>query len=510
MPGQNSFQQPAQHSLSGRIKTGPDALLLTEVLQAQFDYELHHYLPYYLWIEKVLLLEYERMQLLNHERVSSIGSILDQITPDTLTANAEVNMSDMAFAIERYVDQRLAAPVEFWHVDRSRNDLQACAQVMFGRDQVLTLIENLLAFFQATHHQAQKYTTVPMPGYTHYQVAQIITPGFYLAALVEHILGAILRLLSIYDEINACPLGAGAMAGQHLAWDRERMAHHLGFSRPQRHALVSVTSREWTLLIANELSLLGTYLSRFATDLLLWGSSEYRYIDLPDELSGISSAMPQKKNFPVLERIRGRSAHLSAFAIDFVLGQRNTPYTNLVETSKEAGAYLMTLFTATRSLVSLFTGVLERICFRQEQMLQACEREFIGGFALANHLTLHYSIPYRTAQVIVGKYITRMTELQRQPGQAESAELQALCKNCGYTIEISDKEIQAFTSTQANLYGKQSAGSTHPQMVCELLAQQEKEAEQYCHGWKDRKEKLAYALHGVQLSIAWQCEKREG
>ncbi|MEK8104314.1 lyase family protein [Micromonospora sp. M12] len=173
-----------------------------------------------------------------------------------------------------------------------------------------------------------------MPGYTHFQAAQVSTPGFYLAAVSEEVLHTLRRLLSTYDGIDACPLGSGAMTGQELAWDRDRLARSLGFRRVQPIALTSVASRRWVLEVTGDLGVLGVTLSRFGTDLLTWGSGEYGFIDLPDELSGISSAMPQKKNFPVLERIRGRTAHLTAYHLDAVLGQRNTPYTNLVEVSR--------------------------------------------------------------------------------------------------------------------------------------------------------------------------------
>ncbi|MFD2122944.1 lyase family protein [Streptomyces cirratus] len=64
---------------------------------------------------------------------------------------------------------------------------------------------------------------MPMPGYTHFQAAQVITPGFHLAAVAEHLLHTQRRLVQTYDGIDACPLGAGAMAGQELPWDRDRM-----------------------------------------------------------------------------------------------------------------------------------------------------------------------------------------------------------------------------------------------------------------------------------------------
>ena len=493
-----------QAPLTARIQAGPAALLQDEVLDPQFNYELRYLHRWYILIEKVQLLEYAHLDLLERETVSKIGSILDRITPETLVADPQANMSDMAFSIERYVEQQLDRQVPAWHVDRSRNDYQACAQVMFGRDQLFELVESLFIFAQAIHQLARRNTDVVMPGYTHYQAAQVISPGFYLTALSEQVLRTLHRLLNVYDDLNRCPLGSGAMAGQQLPWDRYRMANLLGFNGPQRHALIAVASREWILQIASELSIFSVTLSRFVTDFIYWGSSEYRFIDLPDELSGISSAMPQKKNFPILERIRGKTAHISAFYIDFQLGQRNTSYTNLVEVSKEGGSHLISLFTTMQSILRLFTGVIKHVQFRVDRMRAACEREYVGGFTLANFLTLHEGIPYRIAQVITGRYIVMAMERKLKPWQVDRVLLQSAGKLYGYEVNLSDGVLRDIFNVDHDLHGKQSVGSTTPAAVSELLAFQEEDSNRLVAEWDRRQVDVENACREVDTLILTQ------
>lgn len=464
--------------LSGRIQTGPSVLLHHEILEPQFNYELQHLLPFYVLIEKVLVLEYRRLDVIDQAAAAEIGGLLQQIDAAVLTANPQANMSDIAFAIERFVEQRCSTAVPGWHVDRSRNDFQACAQLMFGRAQVLHIVEALDAFGYAVTQLAAQTLDLPMPGYTHYQAAQVISPGFYLTAMAEQIINSSRRLLRVYDSINACPLGSGAMAGQELAWDREQMAQLLGFERTQRHALVSVASREWVLQIAGELSLLSLALSRFVTDVISWGSSEYGFIDLPDSLSGISSAMPQKKNFPVLERIRGKTAHVSAFYVDALMGQRNTSFSNLVEVSKEAGANLLTTAQTMQTILRLFTAVIEHLQFDEERMRAACEQEFLGGFSLANYLTLHHAIPHRQAQVIAGSYIVAALERALAPRDLDTALLQQVCHERGFAVQLSASDVEHVFSAEHNLRCKTSPGSTHPRAVDALLATQIGELQQ--------------------------------
>ncbi|MFI7356364.1 argininosuccinate lyase [Streptomyces avidinii] len=472
--------------LSGRIRGGPGELLHDEVLAPQFGFESRHLLRHYVAIEKTLAAEYVRMDLIAAEEAHRIAALLDSVGPDTLSAQPGANMSDIAFALERHVEAGLPHPVVHWHADRSRNDLQACAQVMYGRDQLTRFAAALLELGSAVHRLAEETCDLPMPGYTHFQAAQIITPGFHLAALSEHLLHTHARLLNAYDGIDASPLGAGAMAGQELPWDRDRMARLLGFSRPQPHALTAVASRRWSAELTAELSLLGTALSRFTTDLLTWGGSEYGFIDLPDELSGISSAMPQKKNYPVLERIRGRTAHLTAFHFDVLLGQRNTPFCNLVEVSKEAGTHLLNAFDSAHGTVRLLTEVLRRLTFRADRMRQVCEREFLGGFSLANALCLTEGVPWRTAQVVAGKYVVLAATAGAAPAPGEPALLAEAAAGHGITLTDPARLLAEAFDVDRGLERMVSAGSARPEAVRAVLRTQQETYERLAADWELR------------------------
>jgi len=480
-----------QSQLTGRVQAVPAELLDEDVLQHQFAYEIQHLLSYYLQIEQAFLGEYLRLHLLSDEAAREIEQVLERIDEHTLQADRQANLSDILFAIERAVQGQVTCLPANWHIDRSRNDIQATAQLMFARERLLRIIELLLAFSATILAQAEQVRELPLPGYTHYQAAQIITAGFYLAALNEQIGKTLQRLLTLLDEINECPLGAGAMAGLELAWDRQRLAQALGFARPVRHALVGVASKEWLLQIAGELSTCSVTLSRFVTDLIAWGSSEYQLIDLPESLSGISSAMPQKKNFPVLERIRGKTAHISAYALDFVLAQRSTAYTNLVETAKEGGSNFLAMTETMETLLKLFTTVIQHLVFRSERLAELCARDFFGGFALANVLTLQAGIPVRQAQILAGRYIVEMLGQQRRPHDVDLPFLQTLCQAQGYQLSLKEHTLHQIFSAEYNLVSKRTAGSTNPQEVAALLALQAQEYREHVARFVQRKEQCA-------------------
>jgi argininosuccinate lyase len=473
-------------TLSGRIAAGPAQLWHDEVLAPQFRYEVANLLPWYLAIEKVLLLEYVRMGFAEPAHAAALAARLSEIQATGITPDPGENMSDVAFAVERYVAAGPVPPFPAWHVDRSRNDLQACAQLLWGRDQLIASAQALHRLGVAAIELAGRSTTIPMPGYTHLQAAQVITPGFWFAALSEEILRTLRRLDFSFGEVDQCPLGAGAMAGQELDWDRDRLARLLGFSRPAPHALVAVASRGWALSVAGDLSAFGVTLSRFVTDLMMWGSGEYGYLDLPDELSGISSAMPQKKNFPVLERVRGRSAHLAGLAMDMALGQRSTPYSNMVEVSKESCAYLWQLFGALASATTLLAAVLGNLTLRTDRMRAACERDYLGGFTLANLLTVRAGLPWRTAQVVAGRYVVAATERGLPPSAPDGELLAELVAAAGGQVAGPGELLTEAFDVDAALSVKRSAGSVNPDAVTGLLAAHQAEYDELGARWGAR------------------------
>jgi argininosuccinate lyase len=483
--------------LSGRLVANPAQLWDEQVLAPQFAYEAEHLMPWYVAIEKVLLLEYLRLGLISQERARAIAGRLHEVSPASVVADRERNMSDIAFALERHVTDEVEEPA--WHVDRSRNDLQAAAQVLAARSWLVDAALDIVLFGRTVEALAARTTRMPMPGETHLQAAQVISPGFYLTALGEETLRVLRRLRMTHAELDVCPLGAGAMAGQELGWDRERMAALLGFSGPQPHALVSVASRGWALSLSADLSGYGIVLSRFVTDLMAWGGSGHGFLDLPDALSGISSGMPQKKNFPILERIRGRCAHLAGYQADLTLGQHSSPYTNMVEVSKEAGLNLLPLLRTLRSMLRLFTTVVENLELRPERMRAACEREYLGGFTLANQLTLRCGIPWREAQVLAGRYIVAAMR-RGLPSSKPDGELLAQIAQ-GYPIAKPDELLAEAFDVDRALYVKTTPGSTHPDSVAEMLASQRSQFDQHAGWWAGRRESVEKALAGTDAEL---------
>lgn len=469
MPG----HKEKSSALTGRIRSGPHELLRAETLTPQLEFELTTLLPHYVTLERVLLLEYLRMGLLDRTEVAKIDRVLAEVDADTLAPHAHAAMSDLAFSLERYVSERVGTVPPSWHVDRSRNDLQSTAQSMYGRERLLQIAEELRRFGRAAIRLAGRHVDDIMPGYTHLQPAQVISPGFYLCGISEQVLHALHRLELTYHTASSSAMGAGAMAGQELTWDRDRMARLLGCGGVHGHSLRAVAAREWPLEATAEFSLLSVALSRFVTDLMMWGSGAYAFIDLPDEWSGISSAMPQKKNFPVLERIRARLGRLGSGHLAVLLGQRNTSFSNTVEVSKEASSGVSETFDTMLSVLILFTAVLDNLTFRTERMRVAAEADYLGGFTLANLLTLRAGVPWRESQVLAGRYIVAAVDARTPPTRPDGTLLERLASEAGHRITGSAELLAEAFDVDRGLVRKRTPGATGPEAVREMLVEHE-------------------------------------
>lgn len=461
------------NQITGRLKKPPHELYTNTVLYPQFKFELDNYLGHYLAIEKVLLDMYEQMNILSSSETKAIAKAINELDKEELSKSSEENLTDIAFTIEKVVKENVEEDIPFWHLDRSRNDFQACAQLMYGREQWLSLIHKMLDLSKAIIRKTEKYPATIMPGYTHYQSAQVINVSFYLTAVHAHILETLKKMLSTLVFMNeCCPLGSGSMSGQELPIDCNLMAKNLGFESYVGHALVGVSSRDWLLRIGETMSFFASNMSRFLSDLLNWGSSEYRYIDFPDELSGISSSMPQKRNYPILERARGKTSYLINYYIGFLLGQRNTSYSNLVEVSKESSKDLPLLFNESNRLLDLLILIFENISFLPERMKELCDKEFTGGFSLANELTIKNRIPYRKSQVIAGEFITESIERNETPGNVSIELLNSICTEYGFKNRLVEEELRDLFDSEKELRMKKSIGSSSPDSVKEILSKQ--------------------------------------
>lgn len=489
-----------KNQVTGRINSLPHEKYTKSVLNNQFLFEVENYLKHYITIEKLLVQHGALLELFSKKEMNQLFFALDNVDQGQLRNISQENFTDMAFSIEKAVEINLNKVVPRWHLDRSRNDFQACAQIMYGREQWIMLMNRVFRLFDIVISKAKEYERVIMPGYTHYQPAQTITVSFYLTAISQHILKSLKKMLYVLQSVNeSCPLGSGAMSGQELLWDCDKIAEQLGFDQFIGHALTGVSSRTWIIEMGETITFFVHNMSRYLTDLLNWGSNEYRFIDFPDELVGISSSMPQKRNFPILERARGKTSHIISYYFDFILGQKNTSFSNTVEVSKEASKNIDLLFEDTNELIDILELVYQNIIFDSDRLMRLCEKDFFGGFSLANYITLKNDIPYRKSQIIAGEFIKRSIEKNNNPSKLSIYLLEEVCQKYGYTNRLTSKELISLFNIDLEVSRKNTKGSTNPKAVKEILSIQMKSKTCLLKQFNYKKGKINDALDDINI-----------
>jgi argininosuccinate lyase len=182
---------------------------------------------------------------------------------------------------------------------------------MFARDFLCALGGSISNLQAALDEFVSKNKQVKaLPGYTHMQHAQPISLSDYAGAYKAMLERDVDRLKDIYKRVNVMPLGSCALAGTSLPIDRKFVAKELGFSSVMLNTVDAVSDRDFVIEILNACAILGMHLSRLSEDLIIWSSSEFKFIDIDEAFCTGSSIMPQKKNPDVLELVRGSTGKL--------------------------------------------------------------------------------------------------------------------------------------------------------------------------------------------------------
>ncbi|NEE13292.1 argininosuccinate lyase [Streptomyces sp. SID7499] len=287
------------------------------------------------------------------------------------------------------------------HTGRSRNDIKATITAIRLRTELIDLLGELLRLQAALLSRARAHRDVVMPVYTHFQPAMPVSYGYYLAGLATALDRDIEALRHTVDQLRRCPLGAGAVAGTDLPIDPARTAALLGFAGPPLHATDAVASRDTVLRALAGTASAGLTLSRLGTDLQLWSTQEFGFVEFPERLVGGSSAMPQKRNAFLLEHVKAKAAAAVGAWTASASAMKSTPFTNSIEVGTEAVAVAWPAFAAVRDGVLLAQVLVTGARPDPARMAERAREGFVTATVIANRLVAE-GVPFRTAHEVVG------------------------------------------------------------------------------------------------------------
>jgi argininosuccinate lyase len=287
------------------------------------------------------------------------------------------------------------------HTGRSRNDLKATVTALLARRRLRELSEQAVRLEAVLLARARAFQSVLMPVYTHFQAAMPVTYGYYLLGVALAVDREVAALRDSARWLRVSPLGAGAVAGSDLGIDPAHTACLLGFAAGPVHALDAVASRDSLLRLLATAAGLSVLLSRLATDMQLWSTAEFGFLEFPDRLVGGSSAMPQKRNAFLLEHVKAQPGQAIGGWAAAAAQMAGTPFTNSIEVGTEAVSSVWPGLDAALRSVRMCQLLVSGARPVPERMGQRARDGFTSATAVANRL-VRSGVPFRTAHETVG------------------------------------------------------------------------------------------------------------
>ena len=364
--------------------------------------------------------------IISQEDAAAIIDGLQGILADIEAGKVEftADNEDIHMNVEALLTARIGDAGKRLHTARSRNDQVALDFRMYVREQIPVIVGQLLELETVLCRQAKQYQTAVMPGYTHLQRAQPISFAQHLMAYAAMFRRDVTRLEDCKVRLDECPLGSGALAGTTYPIDRWETAQALGFTAPMGNSLDGVSDRDYALELLSGLSILMMHLSRFAEEVILWCSWEFKFIELDDAYATGSSIMPQKKNPDVAELVRGKTGRVYGDLMSLLTVMKGLPlaYNKDMQEDKEP---VFDAVDTVEMCLPVFAAMLDTMTVRTDNMRKAAGHGFINATDCADYLTKK-GMPFRDAYTVTGKLVAQCTAQGKTLEELTLEELKAV------------------------------------------------------------------------------------
>ena len=454
--------KPAANTMwGGRFASGPDAIMTAINASIGFDQRLY--------AQDIAGSRAHAAML------AATGIITDSdakaIREGLLTVLSEIESGKFTFRtdledIHLNIESRLTEIVgdagKRVHTARSRNDQVAVDFRLWVRDQCDAAISGLTALMQAFLAQAEMGADWVMPGFTHLQVAQPVTWGHHMLAYVEMLGRDRSRFADARKRMNECPLGAAALAGTGFPIDRHMTAAALGFDRPTANSLDSVSDRDFALEFLSASAICATHLSRFAEELVIWSTAQFRFVKLSDKWTTGSSIMPQKKNPDAAELLRAKIGRILGATVALFTVMKGLPLTYSKDMQEDKEQVFDAADTLMLSLAAM-TGMVSDMTAQKDTLKTAAASGFSTATDLADWLVRALGLPFREAHHITGRLVALAEAKGCDLPELSLAEMQTAHPDI-------TQEVYSVLGVENSVRSRQSYGGTAPDQVRAQIA----------------------------------------
>ena len=360
------------------------------------------------------------------------------------------------------------------HTGRSRNDQVALDMRLRMRRYLLEIWNEILNLMEIILTRAEEERDTPLMLYTHLQHAQIGNLSHYLLALFDHLSRDLERLEECYRRVNKSPLGASAIGGSSLPLNRSRVAELLGFDGVVENSIDAVSSRDFALESLSISSILATFLSRVSEDFIIWSSSEFGYLELPDQLASPSSIMPHKKNPCILELVRAKAGRISGLLTASLMELKGTPtgYNRDLQDQKQL---IFEALRETLAILKIFSKVVRGVRFRAERMREVISESYAPAIDLAENLVKYLGISVREAHRIVGEIVKMLVEKGMGMKDLDLNMIKEVSRRVlGKEVDIPEKVLEVIKEPSRTIGMRRTLGSPNPNEISRMIKDRRK------------------------------------
>jgi argininosuccinate lyase len=440
----------------GRFAEGPDAIMTAINASIAFDQRLHAQDIAGSRAHAAML---AATGIITHTDAAAIGegllTVLSEI--DTGKFQFRTDLEDIHMNVEARLRDIIGAPAGRLHTARSRNDQVALDFRLWVRDQCDAAVDGITALMRAFLAQANAGADWVMPGFTHLQVAQPVTWGHHMLAYVEMLARDRSRFEDARRRMNECPLGAAALAGTSFPIDRHMTASALGFDRPTANSLDSVSDRDFALEFLSASSICAMHLSRFAEELVIWSTAQFRFVHLSDRWTTGSSIMPQKKNPDAAELLRAKLGRIMGATVALFTIMKGLPLTYSKDMQEDKEQVFDAADTLMLALAAM-TGMVGDMTANRDVLAAAAATGFSTATDLADWLVRSLGLPFRDAHHVTGTLVAVAEAAGCDLPDLSLAQMQSV--HAGIT-----EDVFTVLGVQNSVNSRTSYGGTAPTQV---------------------------------------------
>ena len=410
--------------------------------------------------------------------LTKIGLITNKegqtIEKGLLKVKADIEQGKMAFSdsledihmhVEDALVKKIGKTAQKLHTARSRNDQIALDIRMYLKDETIAVIAMLGALRKVFVNFAKIHMDIILPGYTHLQRAQPILLSHHMMAYYEMFTRDFERFSEVLNRIDVMPLGSAALAGTTYPIDRQFVAKALGFKKISANSLDSVSDRDFMIEFMAAAGICMMHFTRISEELILWASSEFKFIEMPDAFSTGSSIMPQKKNPDVPELVRGKYGRVVGNLISLLSLMKSLPlaYNKDLQEDKEP---LFDTVDTLKACIHIYNQMMPKIKPNKDKMYSAATSGYLNATDLADYLAVK-GMPFREAHHCSGKAVAYAIEQGKELDELALEELQQFS-------DLIAKDIFKALEPKTVVDRRISAGGTATKNVKKAVSEAEK------------------------------------